>query len=305
MEKKQMLKNLCVPEGVVDAVIDTDTYNEIDDQFALAYLINSSNKINLKAIYAAPFHNEKSYSPSDGMKKSYDEIMKILDLMEKEEYKSTVFHGADRYMGAENSPVESDAMRDLVERARQYTPDNPLYVIAIAAITDVASAIVAAPDIADKIVVVWLGGHDIYNNNGCAEFNMMQDVAAARVIFNSSVPLVQLPCNGVVSSFSVSEAELEMWFKGKNKICDFLVGNVMRDQEKRRGKPWTRIIWDVTAVAWLLNDRDAFMESTVIPCHVPDYELKYTITPNAKLIRYVNFIKRDNLLEDLVEKLTK
>ena len=77
MDRNQLIKNLSVPTGVVDAVIDTDTYNEVDDQFALAYLIKSTEKINLKAIYATPFFNNNSSSPSDGMHKSYDEIFKI------------------------------------------------------------------------------------------------------------------------------------------------------------------------------------------------------------------------------------
>ncbi len=34
--------------------------NEVDDQFALAYAIKSSDKLNLEAVYAAPFHNNRS-----------------------------------------------------------------------------------------------------------------------------------------------------------------------------------------------------------------------------------------------------
>ena len=48
-------KNLEVPSGKIDVVLDTDTYNEIDDQFALAYLLKSTEKLNTVAIYAAPF----------------------------------------------------------------------------------------------------------------------------------------------------------------------------------------------------------------------------------------------------------
>ena len=55
-----LLNRLKRPEGKIDVVLDTDTYNEIDDQFALAYLIKSADKLNLKAISAAPFFNEKS-----------------------------------------------------------------------------------------------------------------------------------------------------------------------------------------------------------------------------------------------------
>ena len=57
MNIEQRIKNLSVPCGKIDVVLDTDAYNEIDDQFALAYLIKSDEKLDLQAIYAAPFYN--------------------------------------------------------------------------------------------------------------------------------------------------------------------------------------------------------------------------------------------------------
>ena len=49
MEKEQYNKNLLVPKGNVDVVLDTDAYNEIDDQFALSYMMLSPERINIKA----------------------------------------------------------------------------------------------------------------------------------------------------------------------------------------------------------------------------------------------------------------
>ena len=65
MDNDELLKKLVKPAGKIDVVIDTDTFNEIDDQFALSYLIKSEDKLNLKAIYAAPFTNERSSGPKD------------------------------------------------------------------------------------------------------------------------------------------------------------------------------------------------------------------------------------------------
>lgn len=50
MTLKQRINNLKVPVGSVDVVLDTDTYNEIDDQFAVAYLLRSKDKLCTKAI---------------------------------------------------------------------------------------------------------------------------------------------------------------------------------------------------------------------------------------------------------------
>ena len=60
VEENGLLQRLQHPQGAEDVVLDTDTYNEIDDQFALAYLILHDDKLRLQAIYAAPFSNEKA-----------------------------------------------------------------------------------------------------------------------------------------------------------------------------------------------------------------------------------------------------
>lgn len=302
MTNEQRIKNLSVPKDKIDVVLDTDTYNEIDDQFAIAYMLRSDDKLNTRALYAAPFFNAHSESPADGMERSYNEILKILKLagVEKE-----VFKGSDKYLDDENTPVISDAAKDLAQRANSYSPENPLYVVAIGAITNVASAILLNPKVAENTVVVWLGGHALHYHD-TAEFNMRQDIAAARVVVKSGVPFVQLPCMGVVSEFSVSKPELEYWLKDKNGLADYLAVNTIKEAESyAESKTWTRVIWDVTAVAWLLNDDDKFMLSRIIPAPLPAYDNLYSQDYNGYPSRYVYKIKRDVLMEDLINKLLK
>ena len=294
-----------VPTGMTDVILDTDAFNEIDDQFAIAYMIKSSEKLNVKGICAAPFFNSNSDSPKDGMEKSYDEIKKLLNLMDKGDRIQNVFKGSDRYLTDEKTPVESDAARFIADLASEYSADRPLYIVSIGAITNVASAILMNPEIVDKTVVVWLGGHSLEYHD-TEEFNMMQDIAAARVVFGCGVPLVQLPCMGVVDTFRISKHELEFWFKGKNKISDYLAENTISAAEKyASGKPWSRVIWDVTAVAWLLNDNDRIMQSRIIKKHMPNYDYKYDIESDDGFMRYVYSIKRDALMEDLINKLNR
>jgi len=302
MTNEQRIKNLIYPDRKIDVVLDTDAYNEIDDQFAIAYLLRSDDKLNTKAIYAAPFLNGKSKSPADGMEKSYDEIIKLLKFagIEKEVYK-----GSDSFLESESEPVISDAAKDLAERANAYSPEAPLYVVAIGAITNVASAILINPKVADNTVVVWLGGH-AHHYHDTKEFNMKQDIAAARVVMGCGVPFVQLPCNGVVSEFRVSKPELEYWLKGKNDLADYLAVNTVNEADGYAlGKPWTRVIWDVTAVAWLLNDNDRFMRSRIIKTKLPDYNYLYEEKETDISYRYVYSIKRDALMADLINKITK
>lgn len=300
MNYEHRIRNLSVPNGKIDVVLDTDAYNEIDDQFAIAYLLKSKEKLNTLALYAAPFYNSNSDGPADGMEKSYDEILKLLKLAEKD---LPVLKGADRYLPDEKTPVVSAAALDLAQKARGYSPENPLYVVAIGAITNIASAILIEPAVKENTVVVWLGGHASHYHD-TAEFNMKQDIAAARVVMGSGVPFVQLPCMGVVSAFTVSKQELEYWFVGKNPLSDYLAQNTINEAESyAHGRAWTRVIWDVTAVAWLLNDNNSFMESRITATALPGYDCKYETEISDCPMCYVYNIKRDELLNNLITTL--
>lgn len=305
MTYEQLLKNLQVPSGPIDVVLDTDTYNEIDDQFALSYLLRSGEKLTVKALCAAPFFNDNSTSPEDGMERSYREIFNLLHLAEREDLNPIVFEGSRTYLPDERTPVDSPAARELVRLAKDYSPEKPLYVVAIGAITNVASALLMDPAIQDNIVIVWLGGHALeWPETG--EFNMMQDVAAARVVFGCGAPVVQLPCMGVVDHFYATGPELRHWLGGKNALCDYLVAHTEEAANAyAAGKVWSRVIWDVTAVGWLLNDGNRLMEGRIIPAPLPQYDNHYSIDFRRHPSCYVWCIHRDALMQDLVEKLTR
>jgi inosine-uridine nucleoside N-ribohydrolase len=299
MTNEQRLKNLQLPGQPVDVILDTDAYNEVDDQYAISYLLANTEKLRLQAFYAAPFYKPHLESVKQGMEESYREICDLLKLAGRE---ATVFKGSDRFMTDEKVPVDSDAARDLASRALRYSPESPLYVIAIGAITNIASAILLEPKVAENTVVVWLGGH-AHHYHDTAEYNMRQDIPAARVVMGSGVPFVQLPCNGVVSSFRVSKPELEHWFVGKSALMSYLAGYTIKTAESyAAGKPWTRVIWDVTAVAWLLNEEDRFMNCRIEKMRLPNYEGTYD-EPIDLPVNYVYHIKRDALMEDLIEKI--
>lgn len=305
MTNEQFLKNLQPPCRAVDVVLDTDAFNEIDDQFAIAYMLCASERLHVKGICAAPFSgNGRSVSAEDGMEKSYDEIMKILELADRNDLKAHVYKGSAVYLPDEKTPVESDAAAFMAKLADGYTPENPLYIVAIGAITNVASALLLNPEMKEKTVIVWLGGTAQHWYHSW-EYNMKQDVAGARVVFGCGVPLVQLPCAGVVDRFTTSRFELEHWLLGKNPLATYLVENTVREAESyAAGKPWTRTIWDVTAVAWLLDDSGRFFESDLRPAPIPEYDHHYAVDYRRHFMRYVSAVNRDALFEDLFRRLT-
>lgn len=306
MTQEQLFKNLNRPDGKIDVVLDTDAYNEIDDQFAISYMLKHREKLNVKGICAAPFKNARSVFPADGMRKSYNEILKLLKLAGEEKYSDKVFKGSKTYLPDENTAVDSEASDFIAELANGYSNDNPLYIVAIGAITNVASAIIKNPEIKEKAVIVWLGGHAQHIGSPAGEFNMVQDIAAARVVYGCGVPLVQLPCEGVVDSFATSKYELEYWLKGKNKLCNYLLESAVNEAESyAAGKPWTRVIWDVTAIAWLIDTEGIFMRDRLIRSYLPEYDLHYAENSDGHFMKYVYKINRDALFEDLFRRLAE
>jgi len=302
LTEEQRIRMMSPPAGHADLVLDTDAYNEIDDQFAIAYALRSTGKLTVRALYAAPFFNEKSSGPADGMEKSYQEILHIQQLAGCE---VPAFRGSDRYLPDESSPVLSPAAEHLCSLAAEYSSSHPLYVVAIGSITNVASALLMHPEIADRIVVVWLGGNALHWPDN-KEFNCKQDVAAARVVFSSGAPLVILPCMGVVSAFITTGPEMHYWLDGKNKLCDYLVAHTVAEAESyAAGRVWSRVIWDVTTIGWLLNENDRFMQSSLIPTPVPEYNHTYSCPADHPLCRMIFHINRDALLNDLFRHLTE
>lgn len=300
--KNTKTKNLYPPERRIDVVLDTDTFNEIDDQFAISYMLALKERINPVATYAAPFYNFRVSSPAEGMNKSFDEIMKLLKLADREDLMPSVFKGSDRYLPDESTAVISPAAKDLAERAMNYSAENPLYVVAIGAVTNIASAIILRPEIAEKTVIVWLGGHARHLPD-TKEFNMIQDIAASRVVMASDASFVQLPCNGVVSEFRISGPEL-CWLKNSNPLADYLAQNCLDEVARyAESSVWTRVIWDVTAIGWLVNDGERFMKQQTGETYLPDYNGIYEKNPISKKSAYVYCIERDGLMRDMIRKL--
>lgn len=307
MTEEQYLKNLKVPEGMVDIILDTDTYNEIDDQFAIAYMIRHTDKFNVKGITAAPFLYESKTSPELGMKMSYEEILKVLSFAQRTDLNEFVFKGSREYLKDEVTPVDSPAADYMARLADNYSPEKPLYIVGIGAYTNIASAILKNPKMKENCVFVILGGHATFVTSPVGEFNMRQDIAAARIIFNSGAPLVHIPSGGVSDRFCTSKYELEHWLKGKNQLCDYLCENTVTQVDAGRGAdyPWTKVIWDVVPIGWFLNCDSRFMGCRLVHAIVPQYDYYYSTDAKRPIITYVYRVARDPLFYDLVTFLGK
>ncbi len=293
----ELVRRLEPPKGRVKMVLDTDTYNEVDDQFALAYSLLSPEKLDVLAVYAAPYFNDRSSGPEDGMEKSYAEIVRLLGKMGRTS-EGFVFKGSRGYLPDGETPVESEAARDLVKKAMAMPEGELLYVVAIGAITNVASAILMEPEIVKKICVVWLGGHPL-SASTAREFNLMQDVPAARVVLDCGVPFTLVPCMGVASHLLATVPDMKDAIGGKNALCDALVELFGEYSSDHFG--WAKEIWDVSTIAYLVNPDwiPTVLEHSPLltdDCH-------WAHDANRHFIRVATFARRTPIFRDLYRKL--
>src|SRR5690606_31241067 len=178
------------------------------------------------------------------------------------------------------------------------SPENPMYVVPIGCITNIASAILMEPEIIRNIVVVWLGGNSLEWPHQ-KEFNLMQDVPAARVVFDSGVPLVVMPCRPVVSHFHTTLPELKHYLKDKNELTDYLY-NIVEEYSGGRDA-WSKVIWDVTAVAWLVNP--AWITTARVHSPVLTDQATFSEDKSRHFIRMATDLNRDAIFRDMFQKL--
>lgn len=294
----ELIQKLSPPRGKISIVLDTDTYNEIDDQFAVVYSLLATEKINVDAFYAAPFFNSLSSSPKDGMEKSYHEILKIRKLMNRDYI--PVYKGSETYLPDAETPVKSDAARDLVKRAMATDPSNPLYVVAIGAITNVASAILMEPRIIERIVVVWLGGNALHWNH-TYEFNLQQDLHASRTLFDCGVPLILMPCAGVISHLHTTLSEIRDYVKPHGEIGEYLYETFLNCHDDHFA--YSRVIWDISVIAWLIEPE--WVPTALIHSPRISEDCRWSQDHSRHFIRCATYINRDSVFKDLFERLKK
>lgn len=249
------------PGQKVAMVLDTDTYNEIDDQFALFYAIVSP-AVKLLGVTAAPFFNDRSCGPADGMEKSFHEIGHILKLTGCEAG-IPAFRGALRFQQDTGSPVDSPAARFLINRAHHCAErGETLFVCCIAALTNIAAALQLAPEIRDMVAIIWLGGHEPHVRDNPREFNLAGDIAAARTVFDCGTPLLQVPCRHVAEKLNMTSQKL------KQNLPDSPGGHYLQkifdDYLGERGIA-DKVIWDIGAVSCLTLPRNGKCECVARP----------------------------------------
>lgn len=280
-------------EKKLRVILNTDAKNEVDDQFAIAQAVLSES-FDIRGIIAAHFGDEKS---KQSMQDSYDEIKKVLSMLGME--KIPVFRGGEKALESENVAMESEGARLIVEEAMK-EDERPLYLAFLGPLTDMASALLMEPAIAEKnITVIWIGGRDW--PTGGWEYNLKNDVCAANVVFKSDVQLWQVPRN-VYRMMPVSHAELWTRVRPHGEIGRYLAEHVVEFNNEWTSRPGEyRILGDSPAVGIMLYPDCGEWEWKPAPEF--DETMNYIHTGKHRPIRVYKNIDARFILEDLYAKL--
>ncbi len=284
------------PRKMTRVIINSDAKNEVDDQFALVHAFLSES-FELEGIISAHFGNRRE-GRSEQL--SYEEIFHLLDLMKLENV-SRIAHGAKAAMPDENTPVDSEGARLIIEAAMKNDP-RPLHIAFLGPLTDMASALLLEPEIAKRnIRVIWIGG----GNWPCggSEYNLSNDIAAANCVFKSSLEVWQIPRN-VYRMMPVCYAEMYQKVAPCGKIGKYLSDNVVAFNNESVGRPGEFRVWgDSPAVGLMLYDDCGEWEWRPAPEF--DAQMRYIHTGKNRPIRVYKNIDSRFILEDFYAKLAQ
>ena len=273
-------------------ILDTDLYNEIDDQIALAYVLKSKDTLNLEAVTIAPF-TKGEYNTKTSIDKSYQVAKKIFKMC-NEENDEIIFKGATEYF-TNDSDQTNDAVNKIIEIAKK---NDKTYILSIGCITNIALAIKKEPSIIKKIEVIWLGTNFLFMKNN--DFNFRQDVEAVRYVFDSKVKITIIPTYPVSYGLMISKYELESRIRNANELCNYFCDIFTDDYGTEEIR---RVIWDISVVAYMINEE--WFKTMEISCPKIKEDTSFKLTKFRHKIKFVQRLDSNKIYDDLFSKITE
>jgi len=293
--------------SLIPVIFDTDANNELDDQHALAYLLFNGATFDVRGITTNATHS------GGEIDKHTEEAKRIMKLC-KADYNIPLHEGANtnfteirKHISKEDFDGKS-AVDFIIEEARK-PRDTKLVLLPVGKLTNIALALEIAPDIKDRVRIVWLGS----NYPDPREYNLVNDIPSLTYILDQNVPFEMVVCRYGKSSGSdavrVTPDEINRNLKGRGiKVSpvegrhgetfttfgDYSVN--LFDHVTLHGNPPARALFDMVAVAILKNP--SWGEAKTIPApKIIEESWVDQNTSNRKIVIWENFDK-ESILND-------
>ena len=281
-----------VPENKkIRVIIDSDTACEADDPFAIVHALLSP-KLIVRAVIAEHF------AAAGSMQKSYEAIKRLTAAMGLE---VNVLSGEEWPLN--RAEKMSEGVKFMIEEARSEN-SQPLYILCLGALSNIARGREEAPDIEKQITVVSIGGRSYDDSTrDFREFNFGNDVEAVNKVLESQVPFWQIPVSAY-ASIRVGLAELQKKVAGCGKVGKYLFEQMVTYNQSEYAS-WT------SGESWSLGDSPAVAvtidpgcgDYKVIQSKRVNQDTSYTDNDKGRLIRVYDTIDSRYVLEDFFSKL--
>src|SRR4051795_8063056 len=202
------------PSGRIRVVVDNDFSGDPDGLVQLAHHA-LSRSVDLRLVIGSHLRPGDPFDPSDTTADNAAALARGGRARAGRD-DVPVLAGSNVGLTDRGTPIRSAAAEALVAEAMRTDVETPLYVCAGAGLTELASAWLIEPRIAERLTLVWIGGPE---HPGLAEpppgampieYNLLIDVLAASVVFgDSAVPIWQVPRDAYRQTLA-SSAELQL-----------------------------------------------------------------------------------------------
>lgn len=236
--QKIFSENIVTPRMRV--IVDNDFSGDPDGLFALTHLLLSPS-VEIRAIIGSHLRVgdgfDQSKTQAENAAAKAKELLQTMGTTKS----IPVIAGSNTAMPNDSTAAQSEGVNFIIKEALRTDTKLPLYVLCGAGLTEIASALITAPQIASRLTLVWIGGPEYTDlafpppNYSNPEYNLNIDIAAARAVFNrSSVMIWQVPRNAYRQCL-LSYAELLANIKPQGKTGEYL-SNVLEALMQRINK---------------------------------------------------------------------
>ncbi|WP_375386869.1 nucleoside hydrolase [uncultured Amnibacterium sp.] len=300
----------------VRVIIDNDFSGDPDDLFQLVHHLLSPS-VTVPFVIGSHLAPQDPFDDSDrqadNAARIAEQVLDLLDLGGS----VPVHAGSNTGLASPTEPIDGPAARAIIAEALRDDPD-PLYIALGGGLTDLASALLIEPRIADRFTAIWIGGgeHDGLGSPppdaDPIEYNLAIDVAAATAVFDHSwVEIWQVPRN-VYRQCLVSRVELERRVRPRGPVGAYLVEAIDRAVAaiESAGAPMgeTYALGDsplvlLTALQSPFQPDPSSSEHVVLPTPRITADGRYRPNPNGRPMRVYTRVDTRLMFEDLFLKL--